>query len=86
MMNNDNRVELLDRLIDEYEVDGVIDVVLQACHTFNIESYRMKQFVTNEKNIPFMTIETDYSKSDIEQLRTRFEAFVEMIEEGVCVK
>ncbi|RDY25189.1 2-hydroxyacyl-CoA dehydratase [Romboutsia weinsteinii] len=86
MMNNDNRVELLDRLIDEYEVDGVIDVVLQACHTFNIESYKMKQFVTNEKNIPFMTIETDYSKSDTEQLRTRFEAFVEMIEEGVCVK
>lgn len=79
MMNNDNRIELLDRLIDEYEVDGVIDVVLQACHTFNIESYRIKEFVTKEKEKPFMYIETDYSKSDTEQLRTRFEAFIEMI-------
>lgn len=86
MMHNDNRVKMLDRLVDEYEVDGVIDVVLQACHTFNVESYRMKEFITNEKHIPYMTIETDYSKSDTEQLRTRFEAFIEMIEDGVCVK
>lgn len=86
MMHNENRIELIDRLIDEYKVDGVIDVVLQACHTFNIESYRIKEFVTSKKNIPYMAIETDYSKSDTEQLRTRFEAFVEMIEEGVTVK
>ncbi|MBS5788027.1 double-cubane-cluster-containing anaerobic reductase [Clostridioides mangenotii] len=79
MMDNDNRFELLDRLIDEYKVDGVIDVVLQACHTFNIESYRVKEFVTKEKNKAFMSIETDYSKSDTEQLKTRFEAFVEML-------
>ncbi|MGO0916313.1 2-hydroxyacyl-CoA dehydratase [Clostridioides difficile] len=26
-----------------------------------------------------MSLETDYSKSDTEQLRTRFEAFVEML-------
>lgn len=79
MMNNDNRIELLDRIIDEYNVDAVIDVVLQACHTFNIESYRIREFVTKEKNKPFMSLETDYSKSDTEQLRTRFEAFVEML-------
>nr|UWI51815.1 double-cubane-cluster-containing anaerobic reductase [Clostridioides difficile] len=79
MMNNDHRIELLDRIIDEYNVDGVIDVVLQACHTFNIESYRVREFVTKEKNKPFMSLETDYSKSDTEQLRTRFEAFVEML-------
>jgi benzoyl-CoA reductase/2-hydroxyglutaryl-CoA dehydratase subunit BcrC/BadD/HgdB len=83
MMNNENRFKLIDRLIDEYQVDGVVDVVLQACHTFNVESYKMKEFVTKQKNKSFMMIETDYSKSDIEQLRTRFEAFVEMIEEGL---
>ncbi|WP_024621439.1 double-cubane-cluster-containing anaerobic reductase [Metaclostridioides mangenotii] len=79
MMDNDNRFKLLDRLIDEYKIDGVIDVVLQACHTFNIESYRVKEFVTKEKHKAFMGIETDYSKSDTEQLKTRFEAFVEML-------
>jgi benzoyl-CoA reductase/2-hydroxyglutaryl-CoA dehydratase subunit BcrC/BadD/HgdB len=80
MVNNDARIELIDRLMDEYKIDGVIDVVLQACHTFNVESYRIKQFVNNVKNKPYMAIETDYSKSDTEQLRTRFEAFVEMID------
>lgn len=80
MSGNNGRVEMINDLIDDYKVDGVIDVVLQACHTFNIESYKIKEFVTKEKNIPFMSIETDYSKSDIEQIRTRFEAFVEMIE------
>ncbi|WP_278682931.1 double-cubane-cluster-containing anaerobic reductase [Paraclostridium bifermentans] len=80
MVNNDARIELIDRLMDEYKIDGVIDVVLQACHTFNVESYRIKQFVNNVKNKPYMAIETDYSKSDTEQLRTRFEAFIEMID------
>lgn len=80
MSNNDARIELLNRLIDEYKIDGVIDVVLQACHTFNVESYRIKQFVKNEKHKAYMAIETDYSKSDTEQLRTRFEAFIEMLD------
>ncbi|MGL6104980.1 double-cubane-cluster-containing anaerobic reductase [Romboutsia sp.] len=86
MMHNDNRIEMIDRIIDEYKVDGVVDVTLQACHTFNVESFRIKEFVTTKKDIPYMAIETDYSKSDTEQLRTRFEAFIEMIEEDVCVK
>jgi benzoyl-CoA reductase/2-hydroxyglutaryl-CoA dehydratase subunit BcrC/BadD/HgdB len=30
-------------------------------------------------NIPFIHLETDYSISDTEQLRTRIEAFIEMI-------
>lgn len=80
MSGNNGRVEMINELIDDYKIDGVIDVVLQACHTFNIESYKIKEFVTKEKNIPFMSIETDYSKGDTEQIRTRFEAFVEMIE------
>ncbi len=80
MVNNDARIDLLNRLIDEYKIDGVIDVVLQACHTFNVESYRIKKFVNEVKNKPYMAIETDYSKSDTEQLRTRFEAFIEMID------
>jgi benzoyl-CoA reductase/2-hydroxyglutaryl-CoA dehydratase subunit BcrC/BadD/HgdB len=33
-------------MIDEYEVDAVIEIVLQACHTFNIEAHNVKQFVT----------------------------------------
>lgn len=81
MMDNNRRIELLGDLIEEFKIDGVIDVALQSCHPFSVEGNRIKEFVVNNKNINYMSIETDYSKSDTEQLRTRFEAFIEMIEE-----
>ena len=81
MMNNQKRIDLLDELIDEYKIDGVIDVALQSCHPFNVESHKIKEFVVNKKHIDYMAIETDYSETDTEQLRTRFEAFIEMIED-----
>ena len=38
MTPNPNRLELLGRLIDEYKVDGVVEMTLQACHTYNVGS------------------------------------------------
>lgn len=43
MNNNKNRINLIERLIEEYKIDGVIDITLHACHTFNIESYSIKK-------------------------------------------
>lgn len=79
MTPNPNRVDLLDRSIEDYKVDGVIDVILQSCHTYAIETLSIKRFVNDNKNIPYMSIETDYSQSDIEQLNTRMAAFIEML-------
>lgn len=79
MAPNDLRVELIDGLIDEYKIDGVIDVILQACHTYNVETHRIKEFVTGEKEKPYMSVETDYSQADTGQLKTRIAAFIEML-------
>lgn len=79
MTPNNNRLDLLGRAIDEYKVDGVVDMILQACHTYAIETMIIDDFVTNEKKIPYMSVETDYSQSDIGQLNTRLSAFVEML-------
>ena len=79
MTPNNNRLTLLDRAIDEYAVDGVVDVILQACHTYAIETLSIKRFVNDKKNIPYTSIETDYSSSDIGQLNTRMAAFIEML-------
>lgn len=79
MSPNPHRFELLNRAIDEYQVDAVVDVLLQACHTYAVETLSIKKFVNNEKKIPYMSIETDYSTSDIGQLSTRMAAFVEML-------
>lgn len=79
MTPNNNRFKLLDEMIDEYKVDGVVEMVLQACHTYSVESKSVRRFVTHDKEIPYIYIETDYSKTDIGQLNTRLAAFVEML-------
>lgn len=79
MTPNPNRLELLGRLIEEYQVDGVVEMLLQACHTYNVESLGIRRFVNNEKGLPFISVETDYSQADVGQLNTRIGAFIEML-------
>ncbi len=79
MTPNPNRIKLMDRLIDEYQVDAVVEVILQACHTYNVEAYNIRQFVTKTKNKPYIAIETDYSTADTGQISTRLSAFLEML-------
>lgn len=79
MTPNPNRLELLDRLIDEYKVDGVVEMTLQACHTYNVETLGIRRFVNEKKGIPYINVETDYSQADIGQLNTRITAFLEML-------
>lgn len=73
MSPNNSRMQYIDEMIDEYQVDGVIEIILQACHTYNIESHYVKQTVTN-KGKSYLMIETDYSQADKGQIRTRLGA------------
>ena len=79
MTPNPNRIKLLDKMIDEYKVDAVVDVILTACHTYNVETLSIKRFVNDKKNKPYMSVETDFSTADIGQLNTRMAAFIEML-------
>ena len=64
--------------LDEYKVDGVIDVTLTACHTYAIETEKVRRTVEGCGK-SYLAIETNYSNSDAPQIRTRLEAFVEML-------
>ena len=79
MTPNSNRYDLLGRMIDEYHADGVVEMTLSACHTYNVESKSIGRFVREEKGIPFISLETDYSTSDVAQLNTRVAAFIELL-------
>lgn len=79
MSPNKNRFDLLGRMIDRYQVDGVVEMVIQNCLTYDIETRAIRNYVTKEKNIPYIKVETDYGKADIEQLNTRITAFLEML-------
>ena len=79
MTPNPNRLELLGRLIDEYKVDGVVEMTLQACHTYSVETLAIRRFVNEKKGLPYINVETDYSQAYIGQLNTRIAAFIEML-------
>ncbi|WP_418791804.1 double-cubane-cluster-containing anaerobic reductase [Phosphitispora sp. TUW77] len=79
MSPNTGRFELVARMADEFNVDGIIDLTWQACHAYNVESFALKKYIQETKHLPFLQIETDYSESDVEQLKVRIEAFLEMI-------
>jgi len=82
MTPNETRFAQIDRLIPEYGVDGVLDLTWQSCHTFNIESHRVGELVKSKYGLPFLHIVTDYSQSDVENLRVRIEAFIEQMMMG----
>jgi benzoyl-CoA reductase/2-hydroxyglutaryl-CoA dehydratase subunit BcrC/BadD/HgdB len=79
MTPNNRRLTELDRMIDRFKPDVVVDVVLHACHSYNIESHKIKEHIQEKHRMPFLKIETDYSQSDIGQIRTRVEALFEML-------
>jgi benzoyl-CoA reductase/2-hydroxyglutaryl-CoA dehydratase subunit BcrC/BadD/HgdB len=79
MTPNTRRLTQLDRLIEKFKPDAVVDVVLQACHSYNIESVKVCENVQRKHGLPFLKIVTDYSQSDVGQIRTRVEALLETV-------
>lgn len=78
MSPNTGRFALMDKLVGQFKPTGVVDLVWQACHTYNVESFDMGRHVSEDLGLPFLKVETDYTESDMEQLRTRIEAFLEL--------
>ncbi len=75
---NEDRLYRLLQMSEEFGVDGIIYHVLKGCVIYDFELIRVEKTL-KEKDIPVLRIETDYNPEDIEQLRTRIEAFVEML-------
>lgn len=78
MTPNDDRMNRIKEYIKDYSVDGVVDVTLTACHTYAIETEKVRRAVESCGK-SYLTVETNYSNSDAGQLKTRLEAFVEML-------
>lgn len=77
-MPNTGRIDDIIRLARECQVDGVIDANLKFCTTYNVEKSSVAAALEAE-GIPCLDLETDYTDNDAEQLRTRIQAFVEML-------
>ncbi|MFW5730363.1 MAG: double-cubane-cluster-containing anaerobic reductase [Desulfonatronovibrionaceae bacterium] len=75
---NRERLDNILAMARDKKVDGVIHYGLLFCQPYGIESLKVEN-VLKEAGIPMLSIETDYSMEDVEQLKTRVEAFVEML-------
>ncbi|WP_027723215.1 double-cubane-cluster-containing anaerobic reductase [Maridesulfovibrio zosterae] len=75
---NNERLDNIKKLAEETKVDGVIHYSLMFCQPYTHETFKVEKTLA-ESEVPMLAIETDYSMEDVEQLKTRVEAFVEMI-------
>ncbi len=73
---NDERTRSITRLAREHGVDGVIQYVLQYCHTYNIEAVAVAAAL-KDAGVPSLKVVTDYAEADTGQLRLRVDAFLE---------
>jgi len=78
MTPNDSRMELLTRLTGDYRPDCIIELVWQACLTYDVESIRVRE-LAGELGVPYLRIETDYSPSDSARIAVRVEALFETV-------
>jgi benzoyl-CoA reductase/2-hydroxyglutaryl-CoA dehydratase subunit BcrC/BadD/HgdB len=79
MTPNNGRLELLRDLVQQYRPQCVVDLVWQACLTYDVESQRVRRLTEEELNLPYLRILTDYSPSDAARIRLRVEALLETV-------
>jgi benzoyl-CoA reductase/2-hydroxyglutaryl-CoA dehydratase subunit BcrC/BadD/HgdB len=82
MTPNDRRMDLLRRLTEEYRPDCVVELIWQACLTYDVESARVRQLAEKQLKLPYLRIETDYSPSDSQRIQVRLEALFETVQSG----
>jgi benzoyl-CoA reductase/2-hydroxyglutaryl-CoA dehydratase subunit BcrC/BadD/HgdB len=76
---NDGRMERIVSLAGEMKADGVINCTLAFCDPYLVEANRVGKALKEHK-IPLLNLETDYGQEDSAQIKTRVEAFLEMLE------
>lgn len=77
MTPNTRRLDVLRRLAAEYRAECVIELVWQACLTYDVEAHHVRRLVTEELGLPYLRIETDYSPSDSARIAVRVQALFE---------
>ena len=76
---NEDRINWIIDRIKEYKVDGVIYYVVRGCILYAMEYARIKR-VLDKMSIPVYYLDTEYTREDVGQMKTRVEAFLEMLE------
>lgn len=73
------RFEHLFGLVERFDVEAVIDLNLKYCHPFSYEAGLLKAEL-ERRDLPTSVLEVGHDMSGHGQLRTRIQAFIEMLE------
>lgn len=79
---NEDRINWLIDKVKEYKVDGVIYYVVRGCMLYAMEYMRIKR-ILDLMNLPVYYLDTEYTREDVGQMKTRVEAFLEMLQARV---
>jgi benzoyl-CoA reductase/2-hydroxyglutaryl-CoA dehydratase subunit BcrC/BadD/HgdB len=79
MTPNNGRLDLLSDLTQLFKPHCVVDLSWQACLTYDVESWRIKEWAEKTQNLPYLRISTDYSPSDSARISLRLEALFETV-------
>jgi benzoyl-CoA reductase/2-hydroxyglutaryl-CoA dehydratase subunit BcrC/BadD/HgdB len=79
--DNRRRLYRVRQMIGDYHIQGVVYHVLRGCLVYDYE-YAAMEAEMERLGIPIIRVETDYNEEDVEQLRIRVEAFIELIKYG----
>jgi benzoyl-CoA reductase/2-hydroxyglutaryl-CoA dehydratase subunit BcrC/BadD/HgdB len=79
MTRNEARMDTLRSLAAAYRPNCIVELVWQACLTYDVESFCVRRLAEDELHMPYLRIETDYSPSDSERIQTRVEALFETV-------
>jgi benzoyl-CoA reductase/2-hydroxyglutaryl-CoA dehydratase subunit BcrC/BadD/HgdB len=79
MTRNHGRIDQLRALAGEYRVECVIELIWQACLTYDVESSWVKRLAEGELNLPYLRIETDFSPSDSARIALRVQSLYETV-------
>ena len=72
------RIKFLEELIQGYKIDGIVLLGLKWCDPDTFEFIPIQNHL-NELNIPYLKLETSPDLSNLEQIKTRMVAFIEML-------
>jgi benzoyl-CoA reductase subunit C len=70
----------LEATTEDFDVHGAVFLIMKCCDARNSEYPHLRDKLQEERDVPSLFLEGDYTVEGIEQMRGRVEAFIEMLE------
>jgi benzoyl-CoA reductase/2-hydroxyglutaryl-CoA dehydratase subunit BcrC/BadD/HgdB len=83
-LEGDMRVENLTNSVRDTSADGLVYHTLRYCDPFTFKAAETKRLFAPD--VPFLEVHTEYATSDVEGIRTRLRAFMEVLNGQIARK